>query len=423
MLSKYLDYTKTYNSLLILISLLLPFTEYFSTQFTSIAIILLLVSWLLLNDFSILIDRLKAEKIIFLFLIFYLINIQGLFREANNVYTEKVLIKKLSLFILPLIIGTSPSLKYSFVLKVMAAFIISLFLSSLFTYINGIDKFVTTPEGLNNLSGKIIIHRPYFGFFCAFSIISLIVIYLKKYNNLLHIGIIVLIIYYLFFIALVQAKMSFIALVLCAITLFYIWLLLKRRYLVIILSFILILAGLGRIYQSSSTVKTYVNNIINRKGFSYTDYNILVVGSINVRYVNWGCAFSILNEKRNWLYGVGAGNAQPKLQECYNRTNSWVYSLKMNSHNQIIEETLYNGIIGLALFMGIIFLPGFVSYKRKNFFHLAFLTLFFFCCITESILSRQIGIVFFAFFNSILYFNYNNITKKIQFYEQKDCLS
>ena len=69
------NYSKVYTYLLIIIAALLPFTEYFSTQFISFAIILLVLFWAFSIDKRILVNQIKTENIIFLLIAVYFINI------------------------------------------------------------------------------------------------------------------------------------------------------------------------------------------------------------------------------------------------------------------------------------------------------------------------------------------------------------
>jgi O-antigen ligase len=77
----------------------------------------------------------------------------------------------------------------------------------------------------------------------------------------------------------------------------------------------------------------------------------------------------------------------------------------MNAHNQYFEETLHNGIGGLLLFLISLLVPAYIALSRKDLIYLAFILIFSLCCITESMLTRQIGIIFYAFFNSLYFFN------------------
>ncbi|PSR52481.1 hypothetical protein AHMF7605_02545 [Adhaeribacter arboris] len=417
MILKFRNYKVLYEINLILIALLLPFTEYFSIQFVSISIILLLLGWLLFNGKSKFFTLTKSEKLVlFLFILFYLINLSGLFRGGSSI-AEKVLIKKLALLLLPVIIATGPGLTLLQIKRIIFCFIFSLSISTLPTYSIGINNLLAPQNDLNDLADVLLIHRPYFGLFCAFSVIALLILFRVKDKLFIKLASFIIIVYLLFFAGIIYAKMALISFSITVVLSGLVWLLYKRFYIYSLLLTAILIMGALLVYQKTPSIKNNISNVLAGKDFSFNDYNILVVGSINTRYVNWGCAFKVLNTDNNWLYGVGSGNSQNKLQECYKTRNLWVYESKMNSHNQFIEETLYNGLGGFIIFLSSLLLPGIISFKRGNFLHLSFLILFTLCCLTESILSRQVGIIFYSFFNSILFFNFKNNPESITLHE------
>ncbi|QNF34993.1 O-antigen ligase family protein [Adhaeribacter swui] len=325
---------------------------------------------------------------------------------------EKVLVKRIPLLIFPLVIGLSPKIQRKNLNAVLITFVISTIAASVVTYFRGVSSFVITPEALTDLAFKVIIHRPYFGLFCAFGILALLFLLHKKINIFLNLLIIVSAAYLLFFIVFIYAKMALVGLFVTAAFLVLLALIYRKYYTYLMILVVTCIVSFVMLYHVNAKVQRYTQsaiintqNIIQGKGFSYEKYNILIVGSINVRYINWGCAFTILKANYQWVSGVGAGNAQKNLQNCYKDRNTWVYDNRMNAHNQFIQETLYTGIFGLLLFLSSLLVPGVMAYKKNNFLFIAFILIFIFCSLTENILERQIGIFFYAFFNSLLFFN------------------
>ncbi len=113
------------------------------------------------------------------------------------------------------------------------------------------------------------------------------------------------------------------------------------------------------------------------------------------------CSFRLIKE--NWLIGYGIGNVNDKLQECYkSNIKSNVYSIfKFNSHNQYINVLLSSGIFGLALFLISVLFPLFLAYSRLNYLFLSFSILLITSMLTENILSRHDGVLFYSFFTTI----------------------
>jgi len=405
MLNAIVNYNRIYFYNLILIALLLPFTEYIWRQFMSISIILLVVFWLLLSDKKDVLRKIKTNKFIFLLIAVYFINVNGLFRETGAEVAGKVLIKKVSLFLLPIIIGTSPFLNYNRIKLILVAFISSLIISTLFTYSEGVTYLLEFQNDITAVANVIIIHRPYYGLLGAFAVLALLLFFHKKQSGLIWLALSLAIIYLCLFLAIIYAKMGLIAILVSMAFLVFCWLAFTKKFTLLFITTLFVLGAAITTYQLKPSVQNYTSKILEGKDFSFSEYNVVLVGSINTRYVNWGCAYVILKENKNWLYGVGPGNSQSLLQSCYKVRNEWVYQSKMNAHNQFIEELLQNGIAGLVLFTGSLFLPFIIGLHRKDYLYLSFLMVFILCCLTESVLGRQIGIVFYAFFNSLLLFN------------------
>lgn len=131
---------------------------------------------------------------------------------------------------------------------------------------------------------------------------------------------------------------------------------------------------------------------------------------VNFRYGIYHCASLILKE--NWITGVGPGNVQKDLNTCYSGYNYKNYDdyskIDYNSHNQYLDILLKYGIFGLALFF--VFL--FWGIANTNLSYRIFLFLILMAMLTENILDRQVGIVFFTFFNTLFFINRTNYFEK-----------
>lgn len=117
------------------------------------------------------------------------------------------------------------------------------------------------------------------------------------------------------------------------------------------------------------------------------------------------CSVSLIKE--SWLFGYGAGNVNDKLNNCYKeKINSDVYqTFYFNSHNQYLQVFLAGGIIGLLFFLTNIFYIFKVSFLRRDKLFFYFSILISICFLTENILSRHDGVIFYAFFSSVFFFN------------------
>lgn len=131
---------------------------------------------------------------------------------------------------------------------------------------------------------------------------------------------------------------------------------------------------------------------------------------VNFRYGIYHCVNSILKE--NWKMGVGPGNVQKELDNCYSGYTYKNYDdyskIEYNSHNQYLDIWLKYGIFGLILFL--VFLLWGV--KKIDLSYGIFLFIIMMAMLTENIFDRQVGVIFFTFFNSLFFINRINYFEK-----------
>ncbi len=121
--------------------------------------------------------------------------------------------------------------------------------------------------------------------------------------------------------------------------------------------------------------------------------------SVNLRIAQLLCSKEIISQ--HWLTGVGAGDAQESLNNCYQQ-HSWspaLYERSYNAHNQYLQTWLSSGIVGLLVLLFILLAP---LWQGTNRLHMILIVLFAICCLTESMLEKNKGIVFFVFFTTLL---------------------
>jgi O-antigen ligase len=127
-------------------------------------------------------------------------------------------------------------------------------------------------------------------------------------------------------------------------------------------------------------------------------------GGKALRLTIWKCSRDVI--RQHWLAGVGIGDVQDSLQQAYEKRKFYFASRynRFNAHNQYIQETLANGVMGLLIFLSCLFLPLYVAVKEKNMLYTLFILCFAFICLTESVLDLHKGVIWYSFFNSLLFF-------------------
>ena len=116
----------------------------------------------------------------------------------------------------------------------------------------------------------------------------------------------------------------------------------------------------------------------------------------------WKAGLQIL--RHDWLFGVGTGDVKDVLMETYKvRHLDLAYSQHLNAHNQYLQTFLALGIPGILALLGVLLIPLIPAYRKRNHLYMAFLLLFALNIAVESMLEIQAGVVFYAFFNAVLF--------------------
>jgi O-antigen ligase len=123
--------------------------------------------------------------------------------------------------------------------------------------------------------------------------------------------------------------------------------------------------------------------------------------SVGIRKGITQCGLQL--SKEHFLAGIGPQNVQQALNQCYYQFEGDDFSRhSFNTHNQYLDSLISHGILGLVLLLIMIIYPIVQAIRLKDPILLSFTLLIALCMLTENILSRQAGVVFYAFFNSIL---------------------
>lgn len=155
------------------------------------------------------------------------------------------------------------------------------------------------------------------------------------------------------------------------------------------------------ILQKSNGV--HLINDLTTRDYSGNDFT-----AVKARNAKIYCSLQVI--KNNFIFGVGAGDCPDELLKQYllNKFQHG-YERKFNSHNQFLTTFISTGIIGFTLLIAMLIVLIKIAIKQKNLLLLIFVfinTLFF---LSESVLERQQGIVFFVFFSAFLVVIKSNI--------------
>lgn len=374
----------------------------------SVSIILLGVFWIGEGAFREKIAKLLHNPVILIYSAFYLWFVLGMLYTQNEHTGQFNLEKKLSLLILPVLIGTSSSYHWDMRAPVLWSFVSGTILASLISIGGAVYNYIASGEGAyflhDKLASTIGLQPPYFGMFLSFTIVivmshwrSVKDKWTPMQTSILFIGLLLLVC----FIVLLSARTALIFLLLYGVAS---WLKVnstKQRMWGVIIGVVVIVFLSVMISRSPYLYERFVRPVL-------ADITITSGGGetgLSIRLVKWRCSLEGIREYP--LLGVGTGDAEDYLVKCYERENFWgMYEqYRFNSHNQYLETGLTLGLIGFFLLTGTIAIPALAAQREKDELLMTFLALFAFSCLTESVLERQWGIVFYTFFVSLLSFS------------------
>lgn len=358
--------------------------------------------------------KLVFNKLTLLFIGLYLGAVVGVINSVNLKIALFDLEQKLPWLIFPLIF-----LLGSKITKGEFAFILRLFLLS----ICGVNTYaLLTPESFINQpleiqlsmtwfswNESLPIDRIYLGMYSVFGLV--IVNYLFGLSS----RIIEKIIYSIVFLFLIVSLINTFAKI--AMTIFVVICILELGYILYIKGKAFFYTGLG-IFTTITIIVLVTNNplhnvakkVLNREKFDFPDKPLLFE-SINFRYLTWESSWIALKQDNNWLTGVGTGDTQKTLNEIYqlklNEHERNHIAMGYNSHNQYFTTWLNLGLIFFLILVYQFFYSLHIYYRAGLRIGIYFILIVMISCVTESMLERQQGIVFYTFFQLLFFSRIN----------------
>ena len=217
----------------------------------------------------------------------------------------------------------------------------------------------------------------------------------------------ILILLFTFFIILLSSRTGWISNILIT-TLFVIFSIKRKSFNKINFGFLLaIILIFTTIIKRVPDVESRANSLINYISHNIfeTDKKTSSFSSSATRTIAWKCSLELISEKI--IFGYGEGLSGVELNKLYkNKDYKQLENKNLNSHNQFLQCFLDHGLIGgcIIIFFTIIML--FKSLKTKDYLYSLFLILITINFLTESMLETQSGVVFFAVFNTLFFFQW-----------------
>ena len=126
-------------------------------------------------------------------------------------------------------------------------------------------------------------------------------------------------------------------------------------------------------------------------------------GSLSQRIEYTRASFHLI--RKHPIFGVGTGDLPDAYAQAYNELNSPLKErYRHRAHNQYLSITVGFGLLGLALFLVVLFYPYLSSKKNRSYLYTIFLVILLISMLPEDTIESQAGVTWFALFNSLFIF-------------------
>ncbi len=401
LLSKELNNKITYY-LLLAFAFSFPFGNIYGT----IIIILLSALWLLSgNIFS----KLKTAFSNPLFLSFtslfllqfvWLINTQDLERAFYLIRLNA------SMFVLPLLFATyhSSFLKINYK-NVLKALIVGCLTVSVISILLAFKNYFQTGDAEMFFYNNLVIHFYHPGFLSIQMSLCLLIllfdfsgIYILFDSTQFRVLKIILILWFILFIALLSSKIGLIVLMLILIvTVIYSFTKIKniafRAAIILLPVTVLLLILKSDIYER---VNLAIQTINSKQNLNQNEE------STALRITAVKTTTELI--KNNWLTGVGTGDVWGDLRRYYfvDRKSGCLIE-RVIPHNQYLNSFAKHGVTGITFLLILLFFPLIKSFKQKQWLSFSFMILLMMNCGVEDVFEVQNGVVFASFFYSYFF--------------------
>lgn len=391
-LSKYITLPKLNFYLAILLAFAMPIHRLAA----SYVIILWTVTWIIERIKKIPTIKLDNQQktLLFAVVLFYLIHITGLLftEDIHNGFVDLRI--KLPLLLFPVIFLFTNKLYSKFSHLIFSAFLFSIIGKIFFLLIRATYFYpVTHIYAFFYSRFSYNVHPSYFSMYVTFALIIVLYLYEKFGQNRKHLLFTILISLFLFIINFLLESKTGIFTFFLIISIYGIVKLYKKYKLLLAATLgIIVLLFYAEVRHNPRMFDLFHTKIKNIKNST--------TASNEVRVLVLKSALKLIQQNP---FGYGTGDVKSVLMSEYQKEGyTGAYENKLNAHNQYLETTIGLGIQGILLLLFILIFALAIAIKRKNYLLYLFIVLVGMNFLTESMLNRQNGVVFFSFFLTLL---------------------
>lgn len=404
------------NYSLCIIAFAIPFPFIYS----SLAIILFFIVWLLQVNVKTLANNLKTRRILWLWILLFLLHLMSYTYSIDKNESIFDLQRKLSFIVLPVIIGAGISVDKNVLERVFLFFVIGVSIVGAFCLTRAYLVYYYTGDTRQFFYHPLIkgsnANAVYEALYTLFSIVTLL-FFPWQTKLIKHAKVFLLILQIVFFILLSSRTL---------IVIFFILILplyIKRSFsndqrsllysLILLLSYFTLAIA---VFKTDNPIKQRYTEIINEnEKIVWNDFNNnrqKEFNNLSLRLFLWKVGLDNMKEHNLWLKGAGNGSiytlqnrkmAEYGVMDIYNKEKrSPLYNV--NLHNMYLQIFMMLGIIGIVPFILIVFSPFmYISHFDYKIILFLFAFIMIFLMMQEASLQTQAGIVFYTFFSMVFY--------------------
>lgn len=345
------------------------------------------------------------SKPVLILISIYLLGILALFYSADKQEGFNILTRQLAILLFPVLFSLTELDFKKYRLNILCIFGITCTFTILYLYADAVHtifyfhmpmaSLFTLLFMNHNFSLPIEIHATYLSVYTAFSL--LLFIYLTFESKGLLKKWVCIIAAFILCAGLIQlsSRSVFIAFLLIINLVFPFFLFYgRKRVIFLVAASVISAATLLAITRVDSFKTRYINEL-------KTDLtkNARIIENTEPRVARWNAILELI--KKSPVIGYGTGAEKSLLKEKYFEKGLFFsYLNEFNAHNEYLSFLLKTGIIGLAVFVYVLFYGFSAAVRNGDLLFLSFMMLVAITCISENFLELNKGIFFYGFFFS-----------------------
>ena len=340
----------------------------------------------------------------------YVLYIFGMIYSQNTEYGLFDLETKLSILIFPILFFFIDKALFQkdVIREIKSAFVIGALFSTLLLFIQAVGRYTQSHEIREfyyaTLSYKI--HPSYIALYLVFSVSILLNEVLSSHSSSFKKNSfrIVLLIWFSFILVLLSSKAGFISIWALFVLYFLFFGIVKKSWkmpsIYLVVLSVLLIVFLKMFPNMSNRIHIASNSVLTEQEGGNQQLNTQHEGS-QVRMEVWKISIGLIQNKP--IFGYGTGDVKDVLADaCIQNNFEYAAKSKMNCHNQFLQTSISIGIVGLLALLYFFLFPLWIAFKEKSIVLFSFISIVAVNCLFESMLERQFGLMFIAFFFTYL---------------------